>query len=160
MKVAINLRVNGDACKVLVPPHRPLVDVLRDDVGLTGTKKGCGAGECGACTVLMDGKPVNSCLVLAVQADGKDIMTIEGLAQDDRLHPIQEAFVQHGAIQCGYCSPGMILIAKALLDENPRPTELEVKQAIAGNICRCTGYVKIVEAIQAASRLVANERRA
>ncbi|MCL5264243.1 MAG: (2Fe-2S)-binding protein [Chloroflexi bacterium] len=160
MKVAINLRVNGDACKVLVPPHRPLVDVLRDDVGLTGTKKGCGAGECGACTVLMDGKPVNSCLVLAVQADGKDIVTIEGLAQDDRLHPIQEAFVQHGAIQCGYCSPGMILIAKALLDENPRPTELEVKQAIAGNICRCTGYVKIVEAIQAASRLVANERRA
>ncbi len=102
MKVAINLRVNGDACKVLVPPHRPLVDVLRDDVGLTGTKKGCGAGECGACTVLMDGKPVNSCLVLAVQADGKDIVTIEGLAQDDRLHPIQEAFVQHGAIQCGY----------------------------------------------------------
>ncbi len=160
MKVAINLRVNGDACKVLVPPHRPLVDVLRDDVGLTGTKKGCGAGECGACTVLMDGKPVNSCLVLAVQADGKDIVTIEGLAQDDRLHPIQEAFVQHGAIQCGYCSPGMILIAKALLDENPRPTELEVKQAIAGNICRCTGYVKIVEAIQAASRLVANEGRA
>lgn len=159
MKVAINLRVNGDACKVLVPPHRPLVDVLRDDVGLTGTKKGCGAGECGACTVLMDGKPVNSCLVLAVQADGKDIVTIEGLAQDDRLHPIQEAFVQHGAIQCGYCSPGMILIAKALLDENPRPTELEVKQAIAGNICRCTGYVKIVEAIQAASRLVANEGR-
>ena len=159
MKVAINLRVNGDACEVLVPPHRPLVDVLRDDVGLTGTKKGCGAGECGACTVLMDGKPVNSCLVLAVQADGKDIMTIEGLAQDDRLHPIQEAFVQHGAIQCGYCSPGMILIAKALLDENPRPTELEVKQAIAGNICRCTGYVKIVEAIQAASRLVANEGR-
>lgn len=160
MKVAINLRVNGDAYEVLVPPHRPLVDVLRDDVGLTGTKKGCGAGECGACTVLMDGKPVNSCLVLAVQADGKDIVTIEGLAQDDRLHPIQEAFVQHGAIQCGYCSPGMILIAKALLDENPRPTELEVKQAIAGNICRCTGYVKIVEAIQAASRLVANERRA
>ncbi|MCL5962583.1 MAG: (2Fe-2S)-binding protein, partial [Chloroflexi bacterium] len=130
-KLAIRIRVNGDDYDLLVPPHRTLVDLLRDEIGLTGTKKGCGAGECAACTVLMDGKPVNSCLVLAVQADGKDISTIEGLSQNGHLHPIQQAFVQHGAIQCGFCSPGMILTAKAFLEERPRPTEQEVKQAIS-----------------------------
>lgn len=147
MKHNIQLTVNGEIYEVYVEPRRRLIDVIRDDIGLTGTKEGCGSGDCGACTVLMDGKPVNSCLILAIDAKEKNILTIEGLSNEGRLHPIQEAFVKHGAIQCGYCTPGMILSAKALLDENPNPTEEEVREAISGNLCRCTGYVKIVKAI-------------
>lgn len=149
MKTIIQLTVNGESVEALVDPNRTLVQFLREDLGLTGTKHGCGLGDCGACTVILDGKPVNSCLVLAVQAAGCEVLTIEGLAENGELHPIQKAFVEHQAIQCGFCSPGMMLSAKALLDENPKPTELEVRTAISGNLCRCTGYQKIVEAIQA-----------
>jgi len=147
----INLTVNKQPCRLSVPPHRTLLEVLREELGLTGTKEGCGLGECGACTVLMDGKAVNSCLVLAAEADGKEITTVEGLADGDKLHPIQQAFVDHGGLQCGFCTPGMILSAKALLDKNPHPTEEEIKQGIAGNLCRCTGYAKIIESIKAAA---------
>ncbi|MGQ9630399.1 MAG: (2Fe-2S)-binding protein [bacterium] len=147
MKRSIRLMVNGEPRRLMVDPHRTLLDVIRNDLRLTGTKEGCGTGECGACTVLFEGKPVNSCLVLAVEADGKSITTIEGLAEDGQLHPLQKAFIDHGAIQCGFCTPGMILSAKALLDQNPHPTEEEVRLAIYGNLCRCTGYTKIVEAI-------------
>lgn len=147
----IQLRVNGESHTVVVEPQRTLLDVLRDNLGLTGTKRGCDEGHCGACTVLMDGKAVNSCLTLAIRAQGKEIVTIEGLSAGGRMHPLQEAFVYHGAIQCGFCAPGMILTAKALLDTNPDPTEQEIKAAISGNICRCTGYVKIVEAVKAAA---------
>jgi carbon-monoxide dehydrogenase small subunit len=148
----IQLRVNGELYEVAVHPHWTLLEVLREELDLTGAKKGCDAGDCGGCTVILDGKPVVSCLTLAVEADGRDILTIEGLAQNGQLHPIQNAFVEHGAIQCGFCTPGVIMSAKALLDENPNPTEEEVRRAIAGNLCRCTGYVKIVEAILAASQ--------
>jgi carbon-monoxide dehydrogenase small subunit len=148
MKVAIELTVNGEKCFLEVKPNQTLVDVLREDLGLTGTKKGCGEGKCGSCTVLMNGRPVNSCLVLAPQAEGADIVTIEGLAEQEP-HPLQKAFAEKGAVQCGYCTPGMILTAKALLDVNPNPGEDEIKEAIAGNLCRCTGYNKIVEAIMA-----------
>jgi carbon-monoxide dehydrogenase small subunit len=141
------LTVNGVRREVAVEPHRTLLEVLREDLGLTGTKQGCGMGDCGACTVLLDGKAVNACLVLALQARGHEVVTIEGLAQGPDLHPIQRAFVRHGAIQCGFCSPGMILSAKAFLDANPAPTEAEIRRGIAGNLCRCTGYQKIVEAI-------------
>ena len=147
MKRNIDLTVNGESYSVFVEPYWTLLDVLRREIGLTGTKKGCDTGDCGACTVIIDGKAVDSCLVLAVAAQGKSITTIEGLAQDGKLHPLQEAFIQHGAIQCGYCTPGTILAAKAFLDDNPHPTEEEVRRGIAGNLCRCTGYVKIVEAI-------------
>ena len=152
MKRLIQLRVNGELYEVAVHPHWTLLEVLREELDLTGAKKGCDAGDCGGCTVILDGKPVVSCLTLAVEADGRDILTIEGLAQNGQLHPIQNAFVEHGAIQCGFCTPGMIMSAKALLDENPKPTEEEVRRAIAGNLCRCTGYVKIVEAILAVSQ--------
>jgi carbon-monoxide dehydrogenase small subunit len=148
MKVAIELTVNGEKCFLEVKSNQTLVDVLREDLGMTGTKKGCGEGKCGSCTVLIDGRPVNSCLVLAPQADGADIVTIEGLAQQEP-HPLQKAFAEKGAVQCGYCTPGMILTAKALLDINPNAREDEIKEAIAGNLCRCTGYNKIVEAITA-----------
>jgi carbon-monoxide dehydrogenase small subunit len=148
MKVGIEVTVNGEKCSLEVKPNQTLVDVLREDLGLTGTKKGCGEGKCGSCTILMNGKPVNSCLVLAAQADGAEILTIEGLAGKEP-HPLQIAFAEKGAIQCGYCTPGMILTAKALLDVNPNPGENEIKEAIAGNLCRCTGYNKIVEAIMA-----------
>ena len=151
MKQLIELRVNGDQYEVAVEPRRTLLEVLRDNLGLTGTKEGCDMGACGSCTVLLDNKAVLSCLTLAVEAQGKEITTIEGVAKDGKLHPIQEAFINHGAIHCGFCTPGMILSAKALLDENPRPTKEEIKEAIAGNLCRCTGYVKIVEAIMAVS---------
>ncbi|NSW83590.1 MAG: (2Fe-2S)-binding protein [Syntrophothermus sp.] len=151
MPETITLTVNGQTYQVDVEPHALLVDVLRDKLGLTGTKKGCGTGECGACTVLMDGQPVNSCLVLAVRAQGKEIITIEGLGDPQNLHPLQKAFIKNGAVQCGFCAPGMLLSAKALLDRNPRPSEKEIRQAIAGNICRCSGYVKIVKAIQEAA---------
>ncbi len=150
-KEIITLTVNGESYEALVKPNSTLLDVLRDQLELTGTKRGCDAGDCGSCTVIMDGRPVNACLVLALKADGKEIITIEGLAEGTKLHPIQEAFVEYGAIQCGFCTPGMVLSAKALLDRNPKPSEEEIKIGIAGNLCRCTGYIKIVEAIQAAS---------
>lgn len=149
MKQTITLTVNGDEYQLAVDPRRTLLEVLREELHLTGTKKNCNEGECGACTVIMDGKAVSSCLVLAVQAKDKKIETIEGLARGGKLHPLQEAFVKHGGLQCGFCTPGMIMSAKALLDKNPRPTEEEIKTAISGNLCRCTGYVKIVESIKA-----------
>jgi aerobic-type carbon monoxide dehydrogenase small subunit (CoxS/CutS family) len=154
MKTIIQLTVNGEPVEAAVEPNQTLLQFLRDDMGLTGTKHGCGLGDCGACTVIVDGMPVNSCLVLAVQAAGRDILTIEGLAENGKLHPIQQAFVDKGAIQCGFCSPGMILSAKALLDSNPKPTEHEIRTAISGNLCRCTGYQKIVEAVQEAAETI------
>jgi carbon-monoxide dehydrogenase small subunit len=147
MKQLIALKVNGESHEVAVEPRMTLLEVLRDMVGLTGTKNGCSLGNCGSCTVLLNGKPVASCLVLAVEAQGKEVMTIEGLAQNGELHPMQQAFIDHGALQCGFCTPGMILSAKALLDENPDPTEDEVKEALSGNLCRCTGYTDAVNAI-------------
>lgn len=152
MKKLITLTVNDSAYEVAVAPNRTLTQLLRDDLNLLGTKEGCGVGDCGACTVIMDGKPVNSCLVLAVQADGSDITTIEGVATSAGLHPVQQTFVGMGAIQCGFCTPGMVLSATSLLEKNPHPTEHEVRQALSGNLCRCTGYQKIVEAVQEASR--------
>ena len=149
MKKLIELKINGDRYEVAIDPRRTLVEVLREDLDLTGTKESCGDGDCGACTVLMDGKPVNGCLVLALEAQGKDIITIEGIAKNGHLHPVQQAFIDHFAIQCGFCTPGMILSSVSLLQRNPHPTEDEVRKAIAGNLCRCTGYVKIVEAILA-----------
>lgn len=143
--------VNGSEYEVIVEPHMLLVDVLRDGLGLIGTKYACGAGDCGACTVLIDGRPAFSCLTLAATAVGKSIVTIEGLAEGGELHPLQQAFVDAGAIQCGFCTPGMILSAKALLDENSEPSRDEIKRALAGNLCRCTGYVKIVEAVEVAA---------
>lgn len=147
MKQFITLRVNGEEYEAAVFPNRTLLEVLRENLALTGTKEGCDDGVCGTCTVLLDGKPVRACLLLAIQARGREITTIEGLAEGERLHPIQQAFIDHGAIQCGYCTPGMILAAKALLEETARPTDQEIKRAISGNFCRCTGYNKIVEAI-------------
>lgn len=155
LKQEISLRINGEQYQITTAPERLLVDVLREDLLLTGTKKGCAEGECGACTVLIDGEPVASCMTLVGQVQGKEITTIEGLARNGELHPIQKAFVELGAIQCGFCSPGFIMVAKALLDKNPNPTEEEIKRAIAGNLCRCTGYQKIVEAIQAAAKEMA-----
>jgi len=153
-KRIIQLTVNGEDYDLSVTPNRTLLEVLRNELNLTGTKEGCGEGACGLCTVLLDGQPVRSCLTLAVEAQGKAITTIEGLAEGDKLHPIQQAFVEHGAIQCGFCSPGMILVTKALLDENPHPTEQEAREAISGNVCRCTGYAKIVEAMLAAAEMI------
>jgi carbon-monoxide dehydrogenase small subunit len=147
MSYRIQISVNGELHERSVEAKKTLLDLLRDDLELTGTKRGCDNGECGACTVLLNGQPVNACLVLAVEADGKEVLTIEGLADGPHLHPLQEAFIRHGAVQCGYCSPGMILTARALLDENPRPTEMEVKKAIAGNLCRCGTYNKVVRAV-------------
>jgi carbon-monoxide dehydrogenase small subunit len=151
MKQDIVLNVNGIQHKINIETHRTLVEVLRDTLGLTGTKKSCNEGECGACTVLMDGKPVASCLVLAIAAQGKEITTIEGLSHGEELDPVQEAFVKHTAIQCGFCTPGMVMAAKAFLNEHPKPTPAEVRKAIAGNLCRCTGYQQIVDAIMAAA---------
>jgi carbon-monoxide dehydrogenase small subunit len=148
-EIVISIRVNGRAYRVATAPQRTLLEVVREDLHLTGAKEGCGTGDCGACSMIVDGKLINSCLLLAVEADGAEITTIEGLAQDGRLHPLQQAFIDHGAVQCGYCIPGMILAGKALLDANPHPTEDEIRRAIAGNLCRCTGYAKIVEAIAA-----------
>ncbi len=150
-KRLIQLTVNGEQYDVIAKPNRTLVEVLRDDLELTGTKVGCGEGACGACTVLITGKPVRSCLTLAVEAQGKEIETIEGLASDGQLHPVQKAFIELGAIQCGFCTPAMILTSKAFLDVNPHPTEEEVRRAISGVVCRCTGYAKIVDAIMAAA---------
>ncbi len=147
----IRLTVNGRRFEREVDAETRLLDLLREDLHLTGTKEGCGEGECGACTVLIDGRPVNSCLVLAPQADGTDVLTIEGLADGDRLHPIQRAFVDAGGVQCGFCTPGFIMSVYALLRDNPEPTDDEVRSAIEGNLCRCTGYAKIVEAVRLAA---------
>ena len=145
---SFTLTVNNETHAVVTWPNRTLLEVLRDDLQLTGTKEGCGDGACGSCTVLVDGRPVRSCLTLAVAMEGRKITTIEGIAQEGKLHPIQAAFVEHHAIQCGFCSPGMILTAYALLNENPNPGEAEIRRAISGNICRCTGYAKIVKAVR------------
>lgn len=150
-KRVLSFTLNGDPTEVIVKDNMTLLDLLRDKLGLTGTKKGCEQGECGACTVMLDGKPVNSCCTLAVECEGREVVTIEGIAKGGKLHPIQRQFIEKWALQCGYCTPGMIMSAKALLDVNPHPTELEIREAIEGNLCRCTGYAKIVEAIQAAA---------
>jgi carbon-monoxide dehydrogenase small subunit len=146
---SLTMTVNGQVVTIEVEADELLVDALRERLGLIGTKIGCNEGECGACTVIMDGEPVLSCLIPALRAQGRNILTIEGLGDGDKLHPLQQAFVEHGAVQCGYCIPGFILSAKALLDRNPKPDRDEIKEAIAGNLCRCTGYVKIIEAIEA-----------
>lgn len=148
MKTLITFKVNDRQWDLAVEPNRTLVDVLRYDLGLTGTKKGCDLGECGSCTVILNGKPVNACLVLAIQANGAEILTIEGLRPSQGLHPLQQAFVEKGAIQCGFCTPGMILSSSSLLQKNPKPSEEEIRAALSGNLCRCTGYQKIVEAVQ------------
>ena len=146
-KKVVILNVNNEERQIFAFPNRTLLEALREDLELTGTKRGCDEGACGACTVLLDGKPVRSCLTLAVAAQGRSIQTIEGLQQGNRLHPVQEAFISEGAVQCGFCTPGMVLTAKALLEENPAPAQEEVRQAISGNLCRCTGYYKIEKAI-------------
>jgi len=148
----LHLIVNGNPYELEVEAWETLLDVLRDRLYLTGTKRGCGKGDCGVCTVLLNGEAVNSCLVLALQADGGEILTIEGMAPEGLLHPIQKAFIEHGAVQCGYCSPGMILSAKALLDRTPHPSREEIIRGISGNLCRCTGYIQIVEAIQSLTK--------
>jgi aerobic-type carbon monoxide dehydrogenase small subunit (CoxS/CutS family) len=147
MKYRVEVRVNGTPHEVYVAPQRTLAEMLREDLDLLGVKQGCGEGECGACTVLLDGLPVSSCLVLAVEASGCEVTTIEGVADGNRLHPLQQSFVEHGAVQCGFCTPGMILSAKALLDGSPDPSEYEIRRALSGNLCRCTGYQKIVDAV-------------
>lgn len=147
----ITVTVNGEQESLSVPSHMTLLQMLRDHLALTGTKNGCSAGECGACTVLMDGEPVNSCMVLAVEADGADIVTVEGLAEDGRLTPLQEAFVEHNAVQCGFCTPGMLISAHALLQRNPHPSQEETKEALTGNLCRCTGYLRIMDAVRDAA---------
>lgn len=152
MKTPVELNVNGQRYDVVLSPRELLVDVLRKKTGLIGPKKGCGEGQCGACTVLLDGQPVVSCLTLAIACHGRQVVTVEGLAEGGRLSPLQQAFVDHGAIQCGFCTPGMLMSAKALLDENPDPSEEDIRAGLVGNLCRCTGYVKIVEAIKDAAR--------
>jgi aerobic carbon-monoxide dehydrogenase small subunit len=155
MKTLLTCTVNGTEHSVLADARDTLLELLRDRLGFTGTKEGCGNGNCGTCTVLMDGAPVNACLVLALEAPGRDITTIEGLSAGDALHPLQHALVQHGGTQCGFCTPGIVVAAKALLDRNPRPSDAEIRHAIAGNLCRCTGYGKIVEAIAAVAAATA-----
>ncbi|OYD13754.1 (2Fe-2S)-binding protein [candidate division WOR-3 bacterium JGI_Cruoil_03_44_89] len=150
----IKFTVNSEEREIVTEPTRTLLSILREELGLTGTKEGCGKGECGACTVIMDGKPVPSCLVLACQLDGCEITTIEGLSENGNLDPLQKAFIEEGAVQCGFCIPGMIMSAKALLMRNPSPTEDEIKEAISGNLCRCTGYTKIVKAIEKAAKMI------
>ena len=156
--MAVAMTINGESRQLLLDPWRSLLDVLRNEAGLTGTKKGCDVGDCGACTVIMDGVPVNACLVLGVEAQGSVIQTIEGLQPSpDTLHPLQHSFMQHGAAQCGFCTPGILMMAKALLDENPAPSEQEIRFGLAGNICRCTGYTKIIDAVSAAARQLRGE---
>ena len=150
----INFILNGTPRRVVVDPQKSLLKVIREDLRLTGTKEGCGTGDCGACTVIINGRPMNSCLVLAMEANGQEILTIEGIGKNGELHPIQETFINEGAIQCGYCTPGMVLSAKALLDENKHPSDEEIKLGIAGNLCRCTGYVKIIKAIKSAAQKI------
>jgi len=151
------LTVNDEQFQVIVEPAESLLDVLRLKLNKTGTKKGCNEGDCGACTVIMNGRPVNACLVLAVEADNSNILTIEGLANNAKLHPLQQAFIKYGGLQCGFCTPGVIMAAKALLDSNPYPTEEQIRKAIAGNVCRCTGYVKIVQSIHEAAKVMRGE---
>lgn len=148
-KRIVKLMINGEAHEVATNVNRTLLEVLREDLALTGTKESCGHGACGSCTVLLDGLPVRSCLLLAVEAEGRHITTIEGLSKGEQLHPVQDAFIEHHAIQCGFCSPGMILTASAFLEKNPKPTEEEIRRALSGNICRCTGYAKIIGAVKA-----------
>ena len=157
-KQLISLKINGQEYELAIHPNRTLLEVLREDLMLKGTKESCDDGVCGTCTVLLNGAPVRSCLYLAIEAQGKEVTTIEGLAEGNKLHPIQQAFIDHGAIQCGYCTPGMILTSKALLDSNPAPTEQDIKLAISGNFCRCTGYNKIVTAVKACSQNAAGGR--
>ncbi|MGH7775274.1 MAG: (2Fe-2S)-binding protein [Candidatus Binatia bacterium] len=152
MKKKIQITLNGKGVALEVPAHRVLLDLLRDEIGLTGTKEGCGTGDCGACTVFLNGKPVNSCLIFSGELDGADLITIEGLKIGPELHPIQKAFIQDGGAQCGYCTPGMLMMAKSFLDENQNPTEEEIRFALSGNLCRCTGYAKIVQAVQDAAK--------
>ena len=156
-KANIAFRINGKEVELEVDPGKMLLDVLREQLDLTGTKRGCSRGDCGACTVIMDGKAILSCLTPILQADGREIVTIEGLAQDGRLHPLQEAFLETGAVQCGFCIPGMFLSAKAFLDQNPSPNRQQVREAISGNLCRCTGYTKIIDAIILASEMMRGE---
>lgn len=150
----LRIKINGQPLQLEVSPSTSLLDVLREHAGLTGAKLGCGRGECGACTVILNGKAVASCILPAMEAMNASVETIEGLSKDGELHPLQQAFIDHGAVQCGYCTPGMIMSAKALLDKNTNPSEDEIKEAIGGNLCRCTGYVKIVEAIKAAAEVI------
>jgi len=150
-KLLLSLTVNGDSVELAVTPNSTLLEVLRNDLGLTGVKEGCSEGTCGACTVLMDGRPIRSCITLAVEAEGAEILTIEGVAASGELHPVQEAFVDHGAVQCGFCTPGMVLASKALLDKDPSPSDDTIRNALAGNFCRCTGYTKILQAVRAAA---------
>jgi carbon-monoxide dehydrogenase small subunit len=157
MKVRVVLTVNDEPHEALVPVHKTLLEVLREDLGLTGTKHGCELGECGTCTVLVDGAPVLSCLVLPVESEGRRITTVEGMAQGGRLHPLQQAFAELGAAQCGYCTPGILLTATALLADRPSPTRQEVKEALAGNLCRCTGYTKILDAVELAALRMGRE---
>lgn len=158
MSARVKILVNGEWKTASVEPQTTLLELLRETWGLTGAKRGCDEGDCGACTVLLDGQPVNACLVLAVRVNGRKVTTIEGLGDEEHPHPLQTAFVQHGALQCGYCGPGMLLSAKALLDGNPSPTEAEIRQALSGNLCRCTGYSKIVEAVQSAGQELKKNR--
>ena len=153
-KELIELKINGDRQALAIPPHRTLLDLLREELGLMGSKDGCNVGECGACTVLLDGEPVLSCLTLAVRCRGREVLTIEGLAREGMLHPLQEAFVHEGAAQCGYCTPGFIMMAKSILDLNPNPSDEEIRAGLAGNLCRCTGYVKIIKAIKVAAEKI------
>jgi len=159
-RLALSLRINGETHEVLTEPHRTLLDVLRDDLGLTGTKENCLEAECGVCTVLLDGRAVNACILLVAQCAGREIVTIEGLARGAELHPLQRAFIEHGAVQCGYCIPGMLLSAKAYLDEGGAPTEAGIREALAGNLCRCTGYQKIADAVLAAATSPSSTRPA
>jgi carbon-monoxide dehydrogenase small subunit len=156
-KAHIRVRVNGEAVEVAFSPHKTLLEVLREDLGLTGTKHGCELGECGCCAVLVDGQPVLSCLALGVALEGREVSTVEGMAEGGKLHPLQAAFAELGAAQCGYCTPGILLTAKALLEATPRPSRDEIKEALAGNICRCTGYIKIFEAVELAAARMAGE---
>jgi carbon-monoxide dehydrogenase small subunit len=152
VKQLMTLTVNGVQHEVAVEPRQSLLQVLREVLCLTGTKEGCSEGECGACTVILDGQTVDSCLIFGLEANGREVLTIEGLAQGNQLHPLQTALAEYGGVQCGFCTPGMILAAKALLENNPQPTEADIRRGISGNLCRCTGYVKIVEAIKAAAQ--------
>ncbi len=154
---SITMTVNGGRERLDVPSNMTLLQLLREQLAFTGTKNGCSAGECGACTILMNGEPVNSCMVLAVESDGAEIVTVEGLADDGQLTPLQEAFMEHNAVQCGFCTPGVLISAHALLKRNPHPTEEEIKSAMVGNLCRCTGYLRIIKAVQTASKRVAQQ---
>ena len=157
-KVHIQLTLNGEPAEVAFAPHKTLLEVLREDLGLTGTKHGCELGECGVCTVLIDGQPMLSCLFLGLDAEGRDVTTIEGMAEGAQLHPLQETFADLGAAQCGYCTPGFLLVAKELLEKNPSPQREEIQEALAGNLCRCTGYIKIYEAVELAAARMRGEQ--